>query len=319
MGDLKIRYRELSHPLDFREQYLTNSNQSFCGTGGGVCRQTHNFLEIAPLEQLKLLHKRPSFEHIRRNFYTMVLLTSGTSEESIGYNTYRFEGGVLYFIPENQLHSIHHWSDDIKGYHCIFDADYFLLCLKNQVRLNSSPLLQTGNDPFIRLSGTDLDAMQDLFKKLAAARCSRSTKNDDLLVRLYLNVLFIEAEKIYYAQENSQQAALSRKEQLLAGFKRLVSLHFMEYRQVSEYARMLHVNAHYLNDTIKELTGKPASRFIHDQLLNEAKACLVQTDHTVSQIAFRLNFSDQSYFCRFFKKHTGMTAFQFRAGHRHRA
>jgi len=317
MGYIESKYREVSNPADFRKQYLSGEGHTFCDTRHDAAAEGRAFLETAPLEQLKALHSQASFEGIRRNFYTMVLLTAGSARETIGYSSYRFSAGMLYFIPASQLHTIHSWSADIKGYHCIFDADYFLLCLKNQVRLNNFPFLQPGNAPFIQLSGAELNNMEDLFRRLQAARCSSNSKNDDLLVRLYLNVLLIEAEKIYHARQHKAQVSLPRKEQLAAAFKKLVSLHFIQLKQVSAYAKLLHVNPHYLNDTIKELTGKPASSFIYEQVITEAKAQLIQTSDTVSEIAFHLNFSDQSYFCRFFKKHTGLTPFQFRMQHQH--
>jgi AraC-like DNA-binding protein len=39
---------------------------------------------------------------------------------------------------------------------------------------------------------------------------------------------------------------------------------------------------------------------------------LINLDLTVSEIAYRLNFSDNSYFTKFFRKETGMTPEDFR-------
>ncbi|WP_212005536.1 AraC family transcriptional regulator [Chitinophaga sp. HK235] len=320
MSYLKNTFREVSNPQDFKEEYLSSPDHSFCDscshTGG---RQTSNFLEIATLEQLKQLHKQSSFSSTRRKFYTAVLLTAGSARETIGSHTYTFSAGMLYFIPEYQLHTIHHWSEDIRGYHCIFDADYFLLCLKNQVRLNEYPFFQHGHPPFIDLSQEEMEGMVGLFQKLQAEYCQRQHFNDDLLVRLYLNVLLIEAERAYRSHENKVTTPLPRKEQLVASFKNLVSRHYMEWKQVTDYARLLYVHPHYLNDTIKEITGSPASSFIHHQLITEAKAQLIQSNESIAGIAAHLNFADQSYFGRFFRKHTGITPAQYRQQHRHHA
>jgi AraC-like DNA-binding protein len=317
MGRIKP-LKEVSNPVDFKKQFLHNPEHSFCET----CHSVHapgqcSFLEIAPLELLKSLHKQPSFESVRRKFYTLVLVTAGSLTETIGYNTYTFGAGTLYFIPENQLHAIHGWSNDIKGYHCIFDADYFLLCLKNQVQLQQFPFMQPGKDPFLQLTAAESSAMKELLQKLSFEYCGRKTFNDDLLVRLYLNVLLIEAERIYQTQNPPPGRQQPRKEQLVARFRNLVAKHCIQYRQVANYARLLYVNPHYLNDTVKELTGRPASSFIYHQLLSEAKACLVQTDDTVANIAANLNFTDVTYFSRFFKKHAGVTPKQYRNGHHH--
>jgi len=305
---------EISNPVEFKHHYLTGNDA--CNTGI-ILKETASFLEVTTLEALRARHKNTSFDTTKRNFYTIILITSGNVTETINDSTYTFERGTLYVIGENQWHSIHQWSHDIKGYHCIFDADYFLLCLKNQVKLNEFPFFQPDAKPFIQLSGTALPYLQQLFEKMSVEYTARKSYNDDLLVRLYLNILFIEAERIHRQQHPIAPAIVPRREKLATGFRKLVVKHYVEYKQVADYARMLYVNPHYLNDTVKELTGKPASKSIYDQLVLGAKAQLVQTDAPVSEVAATLNFTDQSYFCRFFKKHTGVTPLQFRQQHQH--
>jgi YesN/AraC family two-component response regulator len=235
----------------------------------------------------------------------------------MGHNTYTFGGGTLYFIAENQLHAVREWSDDVKGYHCIFDSDYFLLCLKNQVKLAHYPFFQLLTKPYIKLNEAETEKMEQLFQKLSQEFCKRKNSNDDLLIRLYLNALLVEADRIYLLQKDIDEQQLSRKEQLVAEFRKLVTKHFIEHRKVSDYARLLYVNAHYLNDTIKEVTGNAASFFIFQQLIAEAKAQLIQSSEAIATISENLNFTDQSYFCRFFKKHTGLAPQQFRREQRH--
>ncbi|MBS0030051.1 helix-turn-helix domain-containing protein [Chitinophaga sp. 22321] len=307
---------EISNPAEFKHHYLTQN--SACDTGVIPEEETTaSFLEVTSLETLRSRHKHASFDTTKRNFYTIVFITSGSITETINDSTYTFKSGTLYFIGENQWHSIHQWSNDIKGYHCIFDADYFLLCLKNQVKLNEFPFFQPEAKPFIQLSGPARPQLQQLFEKMSVEYAARKSHNDDLLVRLYLNILFIEAERIHQQQHPKAAAIVPRREKLATGFRKLVAKHYVEYKQVTDYARMLYVNAHYLNDTVKELTGRPASKFIYDQLVLGAKAQLIQTDDPVSEVAATLNFTDQSYFCRFFKKHTGVTPRQFRQQHQH--
>jgi AraC family transcriptional activator of pobA len=308
----------ISNPADFKNRYLTRHDAMYCDTSAMHAGETPpSFLEVTSLEQLKSMHKQASFETTKRNFYTIVLITAGTVAETISDASYQLEAGTLYFIAENQWHSIHHWSNDIKGYHCIFDADYFLLCLKNQVKLNEFPFFQPGVKPFIKLSGEALPPIRGIFEKMSREYAARETNNDDLLVRLYLNVLFIEAERIYRQQHDTAQIDMPRPKKLTTNFKKLVTQHYVQYRLVTDYARMLYVSPHYLNDTVKELTGRPASKFIQEQLVTGAKAHLIQTDDPVAEVASALNFTDQSYFCRFFKKHTGTTPQQFRQLHQH--
>jgi AraC family transcriptional regulator, transcriptional activator of pobA len=278
-------------------------------------KNERNYLEVTCLERYRASTKGRSLPVGRRNFFTIVLITAGTAIETIGFRQYEFKPGTIYFIPENQLHAIESWSKDIKGFHAIFDADYFLLCLRHQVRLHFYPFFQPDKLPYMELSVTEADILETLFKKIAQEYRSRRTMNDDLLVRLYLNVLLLEVEKLYNHKMDKASIDIPRRYQLVMNFKKLVEKHYLDKKPVAEYANMLYVTPQYLNDTVKEFTGRSASSFIYEQLITEAKAQLLQTGDTITQIAGNLNFADQSYFCRFFKKHAGIAASEFRYKH----
>ena len=58
--------------------------------------------------------------------------------------------------------------------------------------------------------------------------------------------------------------------------------------------------------------GRTASDLIDEKMIIEIKKLLLHTDLTATEVAYTLNFSDQSYFSKFFKKHVGMTPGDFR-------
>ncbi len=70
---------------------------------------------------------------------------------------------------------------------------------------------------------------------------------------------------------------------------------------------MLYVTPGHLNDLIKSVTGKTAKQIIDEKRVVEAKRLLFWGKHSVKEIAGHLNFEDDAYFNRFFKKHTGQT------------
>lgn len=310
--------KELRNEQDFKDFYLNDAPVSFCEECNSVSYTHGNgFLEIAKLEGLKKGKKAIEGKQTRRKFYSIILLTEGKIEETIGHQTYHFKAGTLYFVSENQLHIINRWSEDVKGVFCMFDADYFLLCIKHQIKLNQFPFFQMTQKPFIELSERETEMMEHLFWKLNSEKCQKTTFNDDLLTRMFLNIILLEAERIYNKNTAEEPFSLSRKDQLTARFQLLVNQHFIEKKQVADYADLLYIHPNHLNDTIKEVTGFPASHFIQKQLIQEAKSRLLQTNATVSMIAMDLNFTDDSYFGRFFKKQTGVTPLQYRKNHKH--
>ncbi|KIO78277.1 AraC family transcriptional regulator [Pedobacter lusitanus] len=312
------KIKEINNVKEFKEYYLQNSDYSYCAECNHLeYAHGNGFLEIIALEDLQKLHSRHVGHQARRKFYSIILLTAGNVEEVIGHQKYHFGPQSMYFIPENQIHSIESWSEDVQGFLCMFDADYFLLCIKHQITLNQFPFFQLDKVPYVDLSERETGMMQHLFWKLNSEKCQKKTFNDDLLVRMFLNIILLEAERIHNHTTLAEPFNLSRKEQLVAQFQLLVNQHFLEKKQVKEYAGMLNVHPHYLNDVVKEVSGFSASYFIQKQLIQEAKSRLMQTNDTVSMIATELNFTDDSYFGRFFKKMTGLTPLHYRRKHKH--
>jgi len=69
----------------------------------------------------------------------------------------------------------------------------------------------------------------------------------------------------------------------------------------------------YLSDLLKRETGMNAQDHIHYHLIEEAKSILMNTDQSVSEVAFALGFEYPQYFSKLFKLKTGQTPVQFRS------
>ena len=75
---------------------------------------------------------------------------------------------------------------------------------------------------------------------------------------------------------------------------------------------MLHVTPNHLTETVKNLTGTTSNELIKAKLIIEAKRLLLFTDATITEISNQLNFKDQSYFTRVFKRHCGISPKDFK-------
>jgi AraC family transcriptional regulator, transcriptional activator of pobA len=75
---------------------------------------------------------------------------------------------------------------------------------------------------------------------------------------------------------------------------------------------MMNLSVYQLNAITKATLSKTCSDLITQQIILEAKRCLLATSHQVNQTAYRLGYEDVSYFIRFFKKQTGYSPEAFR-------
>ena len=104
----------------------------------------------------------------------------------------------------------------------------------------------------------------------------------------------------------------TRQEELLERFIALVFQHSSTCREVQFYADRLCITTRYLSSIIQNLTGHSPKEHIDTRCIQEIKMQLRTTNKSMQEIAFQLNFPDQSFFSRYFKKHTGMTPAQYR-------
>jgi AraC family transcriptional regulator, transcriptional activator of pobA len=99
---------------------------------------------------------------------------------------------------------------------------------------------------------------------------------------------------------------------LVKRFYQLLEEKLLQNLTVNEYAGMLAVTPNHLTQTLKHLTGKTSLGIIKSKQLLEIKRLLVHTNMGVSEISNEMNFADQSYFSKFFKRETGVLPLAYR-------
>jgi araC-type DNA-binding domain-containing proteins len=103
----------------------------------------------------------------------------------------------------------------------------------------------------------------------------------------------------------------SRRSNYVRDFLQLVHTHHRTERGVAFYASKLFISPKYLSLIIKQSTGRSAAEWIDQYVILEAKNLLRFSGKNVQQIAYELNFSNQSSFGKYFKHLTGMSPTEF--------
>lgn len=103
----------------------------------------------------------------------------------------------------------------------------------------------------------------------------------------------------------------SRRVNYVHEFIRLVKKFYRTERSVGFYADKLFISPKYLSLIIKETTGKSAAQWIAEHVILEAKNMLRFSGKNIQQIAYDLNFTNQSSFGKYFKHMTGMSPSEF--------
>lgn len=94
-------------------------------------------------------------------------------------------------------------------------------------------------------------------------------------------------------------------------FKMLVESNIHTMQRIDDYAKLMSISRITINQAVKEQFRITATELIKQRLLFEIKNYLIHSQETISEIAYKLNFSEPNHLMRFFKNRTGFTASEF--------
>ena len=134
------------------------------------------------------------------------------------------------------------------------------------------------------------------------------------LVLLQLKAFFMGFhEYLQRNPENRPDEVKSRRvRELFNQFMHLMEQRFRESRDVNDYASHLNISAKYLTNISRQVTGHTPKTIIDQYTILQIKNQLRMNRQSIKEIAWEYHFSDVSFFCRYFKKHTGITPLEFR-------
>ena len=136
----------------------------------------------------------------------------------------------------------------------------------------------------------------------------------DQLVLYQLKAFFLGFYDYLYRHKNERpdDEGSHRTNEVFNAFMELLEQDYILDRNVSHFAEKLHISPKYLNTIIRRKTGHSAKSIIDQYVIMQVKLLLRTREDSVKQITYDFHFSDVSFFCRYFKAHTGTTPQEFR-------
>jgi YesN/AraC family two-component response regulator len=165
------------------------------------------------------------------------------------------------------------------------------------------------NNPTMLLDAAQLQAFNTFFSILY-----RAAEDSDNPFRLQVIENLIRV--FYYGGvanfNHDEEGSHIYKNSVVERFIELVQEHYRKERLIGFYADKLCITPKYLSKLVKEHTGRSAGEWIESHTILEARALLHSSDMTIQQIAASLNFPNQSFFGKYFKRATGLSPKQYR-------
>ena len=135
------------------------------------------------------------------------------------------------------------------------------------------------------------------------------------LVLCQLKAFFIGFHE--YLQRNPQyrpdEVKSYRVRELFNRFMMLLERDYKISRDVNYYAEQMNISSKYLTNIVNQVTGHTPKTIIDQYVILHLKMHLKRTTQSIKEMAWEFHFADVSFFCRYFKKHTGLTPQQIRS------
>lgn len=135
------------------------------------------------------------------------------------------------------------------------------------------------------------------------------------LVLCQLKAFFIGFHE--YLQRNPQyrpdEVKSYRVRELFNRFMMLLEKDYKISRDVNYYAEQMNISSKYLTNIVNQVTGHTPKTIIDQYVILQLKMYLKRTTQSIKEMAWEFHFADVSFFCRYFKKHTGLTPQQIRS------
>lgn len=246
----------------------------------------------------------------RHNFYHLILFTKGAGTHTIDFQKSTVKPYQIYFMVPGQVHS---WNFDgeVDGYVVNFSTSFFQSFLLRSNYLDVFSFF-TGivGEAVLEIPEEDRNNVEATFEEmLNEAAHNKKLKAD--FIRILLLKIFILVSRFNTENTNTDTSS-SYNQTLLKSFMQLIERNFTNLRLPKEYAELLYITPNHLNALCNDMIGISAGEVIRNRIALEAKRQLINLDLPISDIAYQLNFNDNSYFSKFFKKQVGVTPEEFR-------
>ena len=262
-------------------------------------------LRVFPLERKS--HYDSSVPH-RHNYYEVFLFIEGSGSHFIDFENFPIHNNSIHFVSPGQVHMVKRGIGSY-GFAILFSRDFYYTNARQDTLFTLPFLNNNSRKPVIDLNEEQFEPLLQLVKEMENEFNGADPHRQELIYSL-LNILLIRAKR--YFSDSRDSATESGPGRIFRQFRVLLENSFTTLHSPSAYAEKLAVSEKYLNQVVKNISGRTVSEHIAARISLEARRLLLHSDLSFKEIAAFLHFEDASYFSRFFRKQSGKTPSQFR-------
>ena len=249
--------------------------------------------------------------------FTLILFTEGSGNIIINNDSYPVNPQTVCLVAPDQMHSFEGLKN-AKGSILFFCQDFYVeefsfIRLLNLFAYTS----QTGTkvcNPCLSLSDNEFGSVGNVINSIENEYDSYTPSNNSaVIIRSHLNIMLLKLTELFEAKTGKSN---NNESMLIHSLSHLVDSYFIQEQQLGFYTSAFNISESQLNDICNRHFNCGLKKILQNRLMQEARKLLLSSELSVSEIAYKLNFEDNSYFSKVFKSKTGITPKRFRDIHR---
>ena len=284
----------------------------------GLPKPKHPLVSVVKTKDL-----RPTLDinglRVVNHLYQITLKDTRWGSVRYGKSSYDYEEGTLSFTAPGQVTMLEGDSPievkDSKGWALIFHPDLIRKSTLGE-RIDSYSFFNYEVNEALHLSEEELVTLEDLLGKIVQEYSRYTDKHSQHLIianiELFLDYCTRFYDRQFYSRANLNSDIVSKFERLLKEYFNNGKVVENGIPTVSYCAKALNLSTNYLSDLLKKETGKTAQEHIHLFILEKAKNKLLNSNDSVSDIAYDLGFEYPQHFSQLFKSKTGISPKEYR-------
>lgn len=257
--------------------------------------------------------------HIQMTYglYALFLKQSKSCEIKYGRKFYDYQEGTIVSFAPGQTIGVETLEDEVnpRVYGIIFHPDLIRGTSLGKTIKNYTFFSYAVNEA-LHLSDQEKSIVMDCLEKISIELEHAIDKHSKSLIAMNIELLLNYCMRFYERQFITRGDV---NKDSLTKFEELLNDYFQGQQPMQDglptvkyFADKICLSSNYFGDLIKKETGKTPQEYIQEKIIELAKEHIVETDQTVSQIAYTLGFQYPQHLCRLFKKRVGCTPNEYR-------
>lgn len=263
----------------------------------------------------KAVGKRLFRQAIRIDASMIILCSKGTVRLTSNQTEYTLREHTLYInLPTDIIQG--EAADDAEIYLAMWPSS-LMQRINIDLKLITGLILKVDKSRIMYLDDKEWDDIIRSFHELGTEETYRNDIFTAEIIRSELQLLVYRICRaldhyIDISEMTAKTVPHDRHQRYFEKFLQVLARHYTQERSVRFYAGQLNLTPKYLTTVIRKASGRTATDWIDRYVILEAKNLLKYSSLSIQEIAYRLNFPNQSFFGKYFKNHTGQTPSAYR-------